>query len=250
MIYGIISDIHSNLEALQAVIEHSKEQGVEEYFCLGDIVGYNSNPEETIDLLKNLNLNSIIKGNHDYYVSSDIYLNDFNPAASQAVQWTRRNLSDEKKKWLADLPMKIELEDLNIVLVHSSLDEPEAWNYVFDKFYAENNFAEQKQQICFIGHTHVPYVFELALDDEGVETYTNAGVCDNLKPFEKNKYLINVGSVGQSRDGNPQSSYVTFDSESREIVFHRVEYDVQTTQQKNIKAGLTDHLAFRLGIGR
>ena len=248
MVYGIISDLHSNLEALTAVIEHSKTQGVKEFLCLGDIVGYNANPEEVIDMLQELNVKHIVKGNHDYYVASDMYVNEFNPIAAKAILWNRKHISQTKRQWLANLPMQIDLDEIGVTLVHSSLDNPHAWNYVFDKFNAESSFGNQKNQICFIGHTHVPFVFEQAFDNE--EHFIHAGNPTQLQPIDGNKYLINVGSVGQPRDGNVKSSYITFDSEKRIIKFHRVEYDVCTTQQKTLKEGLPEHLAFRLGIGR
>lgn len=247
MLYGIISDLHSNLEALNAVLEHAENLGVQKYICLGDVVGYNANPKEVIDKLKELKPVAVIKGNHDEYVSQEEELIGFNMQAAHAVKWTRDQLSDDDRRWLASLGLTKNLWQLKTTIVHSTLDSPEAWGYIFDKYYAENSFSYQRLPYCFIGHSHVPFAYEQIGGAKGI---IQAGRYEEILLNPNHKYLINVGSVGQPRDGDPRASFVTFDTEERIIRLHRVEYDIQTAQQKILDAGLPEKLALRLQVGR
>lgn len=247
MKYAIISDLHSNLEALTAVLEFAESEGVEKYLCLGDIVGYNASPAEVIEIVKGLNPIAIIKGNHDEYVSQESELVGFNLQAAQAVEWTRKQIDEDDRIWLRDLPMTKNLWQLKTTLVHSTLDSPESWGYIFDKFYAENSFSYQRLPFCFIGHSHVPFAYEQI---GGMKGTIQAGRFEKINLNPSHKYLINVGSVGQPRDGDPRASFVIFDSEERTVSLHRIEYDIQTTQQKILKAGLPERLSLRLAVGR
>jgi diadenosine tetraphosphatase ApaH/serine/threonine PP2A family protein phosphatase len=247
MRYAIISDLHSNIEALESVLEYADKIGVDKYICLGDVVGYNACPKEVLDRLRGLNPVAVIKGNHDEYVSQTGELTGFNPQAAQAVEWTRRQLSEEDRRWLAALPLTKNLWQLKTTLVHSTLDSPDAWGYIFDKYYAENSFAYQRLPFCFIGHSHVPFAYEQI---GGAKGTIQAGRYEEIKLNPSHKYLINVGSVGQPRDGDPRSAFVTYDDDDRIIRLHRVEYDIQKAQQRILKAGLPERLALRLAVGR
>ena len=139
------------------------------------------------------------------------------------------------------------LWQLKTTIVHSTLDSPEAWGYIFDKYYAENSFSYQRLPFCFIGHSHVPFAYEQI---GGMKGTIQAGRYEEIRLNPNHKYLINVGSVGQPRDGDPRAAFVTFDTDERIIQLHRVEYDIQTAQQKILKAGLPERLALRLAVGR
>jgi predicted phosphodiesterase len=154
--YALISDIHGNLEALRAVLDDIKKQGCTHVACLGDIVGYNANPKECLDIIQAMNIPSI-KGNHDEYCSNDNPLEDFNPLGAKVIAWTRKQLTADDKKWLS------ELEYVRLVagftIVHATLDGPQRWGYVFENLAATASFACQSTPVCFFGHTHVPVAF-------------------------------------------------------------------------------------------
>ncbi len=242
MKYALLGDIHANLEALAAVLEKAQQLDVDEYLCLGDLVGYNANPCECIDTVKSLKPLAILRGNHDEYASSDDELVGFNPQAAQAVEWTRGHLSEELKEWLAARPLE-EVLNPRVSLVHATLDMPGKWGYIFDKWSADASFNYQRTQICFFGHTHVPTAFT-KFNQVTAEKYSL------VKFLPAHKYLINVGSVGQPRDGDPRAAFVVYDDEERTAELHRVEYDLRTCQAKIRKAGLPERCAARLAIGR
>ena len=269
MRYAILSDIHANLEALNVVMDKCREVGAEKYICLGDIVGYNANPHECLEIIRSLDLVGTVKGNHDEYVSNnDEVMEGFNPHARQAVLWTKAQLSEEERSWLAKLPMKMTIRGANITIVHATLDTPEAWGYVFDVHHAADNFNYQFTQLCFCGHSHVPIAFckkpvtvqsgkpiEELTDwafkrSEGLFA-TNPDVADNitldLQP--RWKYLVNIGSVGQPRNRDPRVSFAVYDSEYRRLTRYRLPYDIGKAQAKIREAGLPERLAVRLANG-
>ena len=239
-IYGILSDIHGNWEGLSAVLNDATGRGVSQFVCLGDIVGYNANPAECLEKIRELNCVSV-SGNHDLYCSFDDDLTGFHPLAADAVDWTRRQLSADQQKYLAELKLVQRVETFTIV--HSTLDMPEMWGYVFESLEAEASFNYQVTNVCFYGHTHVPLAFE-----KGVEI--TGGIYNRIKPQMGKKYFINVGSIGQPRDGDSRSSYAIYDLEKKEIELRRVPYDIAAAQEKIRKAGLSERLASRLAIGR
>src|SRR5450432_1277508 len=153
MKYAIIADIHGNLEAFQVVLADIKAQKATHIVCLGDVVGYNANPQECLKIVRDLNI-PCVKGNHDEYCSTDDALEGFNPHAADAVHWTRGQLTAEEKQWLSDL--KYTRMAANFTMVHATLDAPERWGYVFDKLAAAASFPYQNTAVCFFGHTHVP----------------------------------------------------------------------------------------------
>lgn len=244
---AILADIHANLEALNAVLEDARSQSVTDFYCLGDIVGYNANPQECIDIVRDLCAKTVC-GNHDFYCSHEKSLDDFQPHAAAVIDWTRRQLNDRSIKWLSNLPMSIPMFPYSFTLVHGTLDMPELWGYVFDTFDAEAHFTYQQTSVCFHGHTHVPLVFEKSGSDVNRYPAPEPGARISLS-FGR-KYFINVGSVGQPRDEIPLSSYLIFEPKSKTIEFRRVPYDIETAADKVLKAGLPTRLAERLKIGK
>lgn len=154
--YAILGDIHANLEALMAVLRDAREQHCTRFACVGDIVGYNANPRECLDIVRDIGM-PCVKGNHDEYASTDRVPDGFNPRAAASILWTRRQLSDCAKHWLRELKF-IRLVD-NFSIVHATLDGPQRWGYIFDKWAAAASFSYQNTTVCFFGHTHVPLAF-------------------------------------------------------------------------------------------
>ncbi|MCD6049329.1 MAG: metallophosphoesterase [Verrucomicrobia bacterium] len=240
MKYAILADIHGNLEALQAVLEDCKAQGATHYACLGDVVGYNANPKECLDIIRGMGM-PVVKGNHDEYCSTDTALDGFNAHAAEAVEWTRQQLSDEDRQWLKDL--KYLRLVANFTIVHATLDVPQRWGYVFDKLAAAASFTYQNTSVCFFGHTHVPVAFIR-------DTVVRGGTYSKFKVEPGRKYFVNVGSIGQSRDGVAKATYVIYDMNEGTIELRRLDYDMATTQRKIIEAGLPPRLAERLALGK
>lgn len=241
MKYAILGDIHSNWEALTTVLEDAASAEVDSFVSVGDIVGYNANPRKCLAKLREMDC-PIVKGNHDHYCSIETSLNGFNPLAASVIHWTRNQLAEKDRQFLADLPYKRRVDKFTIV--HSTLDMPDRWGYVFDKFEADANFSYQRSQICFFGHTHVPLVFER--DESGNVSQGRYELID-VKPGKK--YFINIGSVGQPRDGDSRAAYAIYDTDAKTIELRRLKYDRETTQDKIIDAGLPEELAYRLARG-
>jgi predicted phosphodiesterase len=237
---AIFGDIHANLEALEVVLADAREQGCTSYICLGDVVGYNANPRECLQIVQSLKC-PVVKGNHDDYASSDSSLESFNPLAEVAIQWTRDQLTPAEKTWLGALPLISKLRGFTVV--HASLEDPGGWGYVLNQLDAAASFSKQATKLCFFGHTHNPRAY---IKDSSV-----VGL-----PFEQlvvepdKRYFVNVGSVGQPRDGDWRAAYVVFDEEKRMIRLRRLRYDLPKTQGKILAAGLPPRLADRLAYGK
>ncbi len=244
---AFISDIHSNLEALNAVIEDAGRESVTDFYCLGDVVGYNANPQECVNIIRDLCAVTVC-GNHDYYSSHAISLDDFQPHAAAVVDWTRRQLNRNSLDWLQFLPFEKTFFKDAFSIVHSTLDTPEMWGYVFDTIDAESHFAYQKTTVCFHGHTHIPLIFEKKGED--VKRYPSIAPNNRIQLEFGRKYFINVGSVGQPRDEIPDASYLIFEPRNKIVQFRRVPYDIETAADKVRKAGLPPKLADRLFIGK
>jgi len=238
---AIFGDVHANLEALEVVLRDCREQGVTEYLCTGDVVGYNASPHECLEIVRSLNC-PVVKGNHDHYVASRQNLDDFNPHAAAGVMWTREQLSGEELEYLNGLPFCV--TKMGLTLVHSTMDHPENFGYVFDNQQAETNFIQQKTPLCFHGHTHCPMIYEKQM--MGVFRIDP----QDFKLSPGRKYFINVGSVGQPRDGDPRATYVIYDPQERTVVYRRLEYDIAAAQARIREAGLPDRLAERLAYGQ
>ena len=241
--FAILADVHSNFEALCAVLDDARKEGVTDFVCLGDVVGYNANPRECIDVIRSLGAITV-RGNHDHYCSHDEYLDDFQPLAANVIAWTRRQLSGDNVLWLQELPLPRIMHASGMTIVHSTLDMPDHWGYVFDLLDAEAHFTYQTTPICFHGHTHVPLMFEK--QGQVIRSDSNTLV----KIQFGTKYFVNVGSVGQPRDGDPRSSYVIYTPKRKVMEFRRVPYDVETAAAKVVAAGLPERLGERLMRGR
>jgi diadenosine tetraphosphatase ApaH/serine/threonine PP2A family protein phosphatase len=240
-LFAVLGDIHANLDALNVVLDDCRSQGVTDFLCTGDVVGYNACPHECMDIIRSIGC-PVVVGNHDFYVSSRQNLDDFNPAAAAVVQWTRIQLADEEVSWLRSLPFTH--TQMGVTLVHSTMDNPENFGYVFDNLQAEANFLNQKTPVCFHGHTHCPMIYEKSMN--GV---FRIDAQDFKLPIGR-KYFINVGSVGQPRDGDPRATYVIYDPKERKIRYRRLEYDIEAAQERVRRAGLPERLAARLALGQ
>lgn len=250
--YALISDIHANLHALCAVMEHALQTvGCTEIACMGDVVGYNAYPKECLDYIRSLGC-AVVKGNHD----DDVFTANWgrmNPVARQAVEWTRAQLDEDRLLWLGRLQFQ-RLEKSLFTMVHSGLDQPKAWNYIINANDATASLRRQFSALCFHGHTHVPKVYmwdgQRATEDKAsMELLRSEGaVCVPL--VQGMKYFINVGAVGQPRDGDPRACYAVYDSEAAIVTFYRVPYDVEAAQQAVLQVGLPPVLAERLAQGR
>lgn len=239
--FAILGDIHANLDALNAVLDDCRAQGVTDFLCTGDVVGYNACPRECLKIVRDLGC-PVVMGNHDHYVSSRQNLADFNPHAAAVIEWTRKQLAVDDIYFLRDLPFV--KTTMGITLVHATMDSPESFGYVFDHLQAEAHFAHQMTPLCFHGHTHCPLIYEKQLS--AVYRIDSSEYTLHLG----RKYFVNVGSVGQPRDGDPRAAYVIYDPKSKALAFRRLEYDVAAAQERIRKAELPERLAARLAIGR
>ncbi len=241
MRYGIYSDIHGNLEALQAVLETLEKEKVDQYICLGDIVGYGANPKECLQLVTEYD-SMVIAGNHDYAVAGKLNIDFFNPYAKEAVMWTRAQLSDQEREYLANLDLIQKMDEI-ITIVHGTLNFPEMFEYIQSSYDAHLSLELLETPVCFLGHSHVPVAFfqgptvTFSMDEE-------------IFIDKSSKTLVNVGSVGQPRDENPLSCCALYDDEAQKVWLYRVEYDIDTAIDKILQAGLPEILAERLRYGR
>lgn len=241
MRYAVLSDIHGNAEALEAVLEVADCHGVEAYLCLGDIVGYGPDPARVVGEVVARGMVSV-RGNHDEAAvnpDADRYFNDL---AAHAIAWTRERLSDAERSVLSELPLTCELD--GVLLVHASPGDPGAWRYLLSASEAEPEFREFGQRLCLIGHSHVPMV--VAHGDDGFRQLPAGDI--RLEPAER--YIVNVGSVGQPRDGDARACFVVLDDEEARLRFVRVAYAAERTREKILAVGLPAVLGDRLLVGR
>lgn len=229
---AVVSDIHSNLEALTKAFELIDKESVEEVVCLGDIVGYGANPNECVKLVHE-RCKIALLGNHDAAALDPDLAEEFNRNAREAARWTNKKLTAESKKILERLPMHAKAE--GVLFVHASPCDPEDWNYIILDHEARQAFECFSEKVCFVGHTHAPVVFS---ETGRVKTIA-----------AESRYIINVGSVGQPRDGNPTLSFGVFDSATWSYRNIRSKYDIEAAAGKIRKAGLPAPLADRLFMG-
>lgn len=241
MKYAIFSDMHANLEAFEAVLGAMERESPDEYFCVGDIVGYGADPSECIKKVQELNP-VIVCGNHDWAACGLVDVEYFNVHAKKAINWTKEHITDEDIKYLKSL--KTTYRDNALTLVHGSLDCPEDFSYILDGYEARKTMALMMTAVCFVGHSHVAGTF---YENKGTINYS-AGSKMEIKPG--NKYIVNVGSVGQPRDGDPRASFCIYDCDNESIEIKRVSYDIEKAQVKIIQARLPQILASRLSEGR
>jgi len=230
---AIISDIHGNLQALNTALGVIEARRVDEIICLGDVVGYGANPNECVEIVRQ-KCRVVLKGNHDAASVDLIHANSFTAHAFVAAEWTHNTLTAESKKFLRDLPLTYVTQD--ILFVHASPMMPENWTYVFGEIDATFTFRYFKEKICFIGHTHFPGVFS----ESGRESIVN----------QSDRFIVNVGSIGQPRDGNPELSFGLFDAEQWSYENVRAEYDIESARGQILASGLPAALANRLLKGR
>ncbi len=243
MKYGLISDIHASLEALEAALEQLRES--EAFICLGDLVGYGPNPNECIDAVRELPGLTCIAGNHDLAAVDKYDLNWFNPYARQAIEWTTDRLRAENSEYLRSLPLIRQLPPFT--LVHGALPEP--MEYVLSDSDARITFHEMNTPACLIGHSHVAEYYRQRFGNEIVDRFPlfSGGKVTLEEGF---RHLMNIGSVGQPRDGNPHASFGLWDEQANTITLRRLPYDIEKTQHKMNAAGLPDYLIQRLAQGR
>jgi diadenosine tetraphosphatase ApaH/serine/threonine PP2A family protein phosphatase len=239
---ALISDIHANLEALQAVLRDIDTQKVDTIHCLGDVIGYGCDPVRCVHLVEK-HCDVKLMGNHEYValgLLQDEYLNNI---ARESMQWTAEHLSDRETEAISDYAMDAELE--GAYLVHSSPFEPEQWHYILSIAEARQGFSHFDHFIGFCGHSHVPMIFSQTPDGG-----CSGQIGHDIDPASDNRYLVNIGSVGQPRDNDPRSCYVIYDSDELTVRYRRVDYDIDMTQQKMAEARLPGMLADRLRVGR
>lgn len=238
----IISDIHANLAALEAVLDDAPV--FDELWCLGDLVGYGPKPNDCIELVRALPHTSLA-GNHDRAALGDLNLSSFNPVARRANEWTRKQLTSSSRTYLGGLPASLQKGDF--CLAHGSPREP-VWEYITDTGVACTNFEHFSTPVCLVGHTHVPAVFRLDRERE----CCRAEVPPLAEPIQlgPDRVIINPGSVGQPRDGDPRASYALLDTEAMTWELRRVSYAVETTQERMRAEGLPRYLIQRLEAGR
>lgn len=243
MRYLLFSDVHSNLEALQATLELSEKYEPFQLMCLGDIVGYGADPARCIDEIGN-RANLILAGNHDLAVADVIPFDDFNPIARQAVDWTRNMLGGEDKELLSNLPLQY--IDGDYCFTHASPIDPIKFGYIRTLEDVADVFNHIGQKICFVGHTHLPVIVTLNKNTGAMEVVRES----KIHIETDYRYFINVGSLGQPRDNNPDSCMVLFDEDDGTIEFLRAPYNISASQEKILSEGLPSYLAERLLLAR
>ena len=240
---AVFSDIHSNLEALESVLEYNSRQKIDRYVCLGDVVGYGASPNECIEVLRSLPDCLCLLGNHDAAVLG-VHVN-MNREAWKVIHWTRERLT------LSGLKYLMAMEDLvkwgDVFFCHSNPYRPRSWHYIVERSIISSSFARSKAKLLFIGHTHVPVVITRK---NFFCVYIRSSQHPMVVPVaEVNRQIFNCGSVGQPRDGDPRASYLVYDDRKRVIEFHRVAYDYERAGEKILAAGLPEDYASRLALG-
>lgn len=241
MRWAVVSDIHSNYEALTAVLAALDKERIDRYLCPGDIVGYGAEPDRCAAEVRKLNP-VITAGNHDRASVGLFPETAFTPNAKKSVAWTRDNLNKESRQFLKNLA--VVCREGEITLVHSSLCRPEEFEYVSNLSSARQAFAFLQTKVCFIGHSHVPLIF---MEKDGMYSLIPRR---EVSLEDGGRYIVNAGSAGQPRDGNPQAAYVIYDDDEAVIEIKRVAYDIARAQEKIIRAGLPEILARRLAAGK
>lgn len=248
----VFADVHGNLPALEAILKDAKKHSVDSYLFLGDAVGYGPWPRECIARIAELEASILIRGNHDHIIGGDLSVEHqgLNRHARESATWTSNQITDSDREWLTSLP--VEYVNGNFVAVHGAPQDPHKFfAYVYEMTFRNNfSFMENNQQnVCFYAHTHVQFAHRR-------QPGTPDPIDSKLSPaplrlFEEgNRYLINPGSVGQPRDGDPRSAYAVWDRESNIVMFHRVKYPIEKTIAEIHRVGLSEDLALRLEIGR
>lgn len=247
MRYLILSDIHSNDEALAAVLARVRRKKFDKVVILGDFVGYGANPNRVVDRIRQIKREKLmIRGNHDKVVVGADSGDLFNSIALFAARWTGEHLSPANWKYIEALPVGPAIVDGDFAICHGSPLDEDA--YIFSDVDAFLNFQEGNWKVCFFGHSHIPSIFTLEKSAIRVEVVRGEKTRIVLDP--KKRYLINPGSIGQPRDRNPHAAYAIFDAKDRIVLFDRVPYDVARAREKILRAGLPAMLGDRLPLGQ
>ena len=244
MKYGIFGDVHGNLEALEAVLADMEDQQVTHPLCIGDLVWYNANPSECLEIVRALGC-PVVRGNHDELVTHRKNPEAFSKDAQAALSFSRSHLNPAQLNYLRRLPLTHGEEALT--LVHATLDGPENWAYISTQLEAQTSFFYQKTHLCFIGHTHRPGAFLKEKEVRPIEFRKVDVHPERMKVARK--FLFNVGSVGQPRDGDWRASYVVYEPKEQIVDLRRVGYEVEKAASKIVKASLPDSLSARLFQG-
>jgi predicted phosphodiesterase len=243
---AIISDIHANLPGLEAVLAGIDESGVDEIWCLGDVVGYGAEPDGCAELVAERCARSLV-GNHDLAVLGELDTSTFSPAAAAAVRWTQETIGTATEDYLRGLePAE---EELEVALYHASPRDP-VWEYVLWPDQAAECIRVQARRVSLIGHSHVALFFTLGGEDEPEEARGAQAGAGTTLDLSGGQWLINPGSTGQPRDGDPRAAWLELDTGAWSATFHRVEYDIDRAAEAIIDADLPEHLARRLYVGQ
>lgn len=247
MRYLVLTDIHANLEALDACLADARAHGFDRTLVLGDLVGYGGDPNGVVERIQSLDPLAIVRGNHDKVACGLEQAEGFNAVAKSAAKWTLDVLEPAHRDWLAALPEgPIDVDDV-VEICHGSPFDEDA--YIFDELDAVRALKVSNRPLCLFGHTHYPVTFELS-DDSFDNIGSAAAPQMQVQMKDGCKYLINPGSVGQPRDGDPRAAYAIVDTQARRVELYRIRYAVEEAQNKVLKAGLPDVLAQRLAVGR
>ena len=243
---ALLTDLHANLEAVEAVLEHARRQGAEQLAFLGDLVGYGADPGPVVDRVQAAVAAGALalKGNHDEAATRGPQPS-MRAEAALVVTWTRQHLTPEQLAFLEGLPLTIERGER--LLVHASAADPPRWTYVLSAADAGESLRAVKARQIFCGHTHIPALYHLAADGAVAAFQPVPGTPIKLSALRR--WLVIPGSVGQPRDGNPAACYATFDDASEVLMFHRVPYDAERAARKIRVAGLPGDLGARLELG-
>ena len=243
MRYAVISDIHANIEALQAVLADAARREPDGYLCLGDVVGYGPDPNACVDSVRRLG-GVVIAGNHDRGVVGRLPVERFSSLARTAIEWTAAELTEENRGYLEALPERFEAPAF--VAVHGSPRLP-IEEYILDLPTALAVFAETEFRVCLAGHTHIPGAFVRHTNGHIKPESLRPGAAVDLD--RGSRYILNAGSVGQPRDGDPRAAYLMFDDRGPRAVLHRIAYPIAATQAKMARRGLPPLLSRRLAAG-
>ncbi len=239
----IVSDIHSNLEAFQAVVVDAQRQGgFDEIWSLGDLIGYGPDPSSCVELLRS-HEHSAVSGNHDLAAIGSISVDRFNPYAAAANRWTADQLTRDQAEYLGSLPLTLEIDEFT--LAHGSPRDP-VWEYLITVESAIACFTHIDTYWCLVGHSHMPFLCIPRPDGAAFMSFPQGRAVQ----LDEDSLIVNPGSVGQPRDGDPRASYVVYDDGAQTITHHRVEYDIAATQDKMRRHNLPDYLIDRLSVGR
>jgi predicted phosphodiesterase len=237
--YAVISDLHSNLEALESALQEIGSRKIDHIICLGDVVGYGANPKECLSLIADV-ANEVVMGNHDQAIEDTGIRANLNPLAREAIEWTAGVLTNQEKKMIRNFKSIVVDKKNDVTWTHGEVFEPRAYTYIFHSSDAAPSFLSLETKVCFFGHTHIPALFSENSDED---RYLPEGLYSLKKGL---RYMINPGSVGQPRDHDPKLSFAIFDSNALTIEVIRLQYDNKKTAQKIREAGLPHYFADRL----